>query len=131
MLLESFTFYLRFKGFEVYPASNGAAAWKQYQRCREEGRPIDLIITDMDMPVMSGEELIGAVRSTEKYFPILAMTNSLSVHEIARMKRFGNIEFIEKPFRLSALHTHLEMLLRGGRHAHEVNMAQCVAHMYE
>ena len=131
MLLESFTFYLRFKGFDVFPASNGAAAMKIFQRGKEEGRPIDMLITDMDIPVMSGEELISAIRTTDRYFPILAMTNSLTPHEIQRIKRHGFVEFIDKPFRLSALHTHMELLFRGGRLAPDVNMSQNVVHLYE
>jgi CheY-like chemotaxis protein len=111
MLLDSFAFYLRYRGYEVYTAPNGALALEIMEQCSREGRPVHMLITDIDMPVLNGEELIAMVRAADEKFPILAMTNSLEPDEVRRLARYGRIEFIDKPFRLAALQMQIERLL--------------------
>lgn len=58
-------------GHEVVEACHGAAALQSVRAC-----PPDLVVTDMMMPVMSGADLIGRLRTdpATAQIPILAVT---------------------------------------------------------
>jgi DNA-binding response OmpR family regulator len=60
--------FLESENFEVMLADNGATAWRMTQECLP-----DLIVTDYQMPEMSGMELSHCVRSTARtcHIPIL------------------------------------------------------------
>ncbi|NIA19695.1 MAG: response regulator, partial [Xanthomonadaceae bacterium] len=63
---------LRQLGFtNVQEADDGATAWPKIQ-----SEPFDLIVTDWNMPKMSGLELLKAIRSDEnlKDLPVLMVT---------------------------------------------------------
>jgi len=84
-------------GYEVLVAEDGRAGLDLYVR---ERKRIDLIITDMRMPQMSGADLIGAVDTLGERPPILVMTGyspdlaTISIPELT---------VLSKPFRLSEL----------------------------
>ena len=58
-------------GHEVDTGDNGDAGWKALQ-----AKQYDLLITDNDMPKMSGEELIQKIRSESMVLPIILATGS-------------------------------------------------------
>ena len=91
-LAEMLRELLREEGYDVSLAINGRLALDILQE-----RPIDLVLTDMMMPVMDGAELARAMRTSEAHghIPILLMTSlpSASPQE-------GDLydEMIRKPF---------------------------------
>ena len=48
--------------FEIYEAPNGKAALEQLCSMRNQGKKIDILLTDVKMPFMDGIELIGAAK---------------------------------------------------------------------
>ena len=65
-----------------------------------DGREVDLLITDYNMPEMNGAELIQNVRGKSKYsyIPILLLTTEVNEKKI-QMALDGNITaWIKKPF---------------------------------
>jgi CheY-like chemotaxis protein len=83
---------LRDYGYEVTLAINGRLALDILGE-----RSIDLVVTDMMMPVMDGEELATAIRTSEahRHIPILLMTSLPS----ATPRRTGLYDaVIRKPF---------------------------------
>jgi adenylate cyclase len=66
---ESLGMLLLAAGYDVAEAENGAAAVSQLSRTVP-----DLIVTDINMPQMSGMELIAHVRSRYPPIPIVAMS---------------------------------------------------------
>ena len=85
-------------------ADNGASA---LQAARRLNGSIDLIVTDIDMPVMDGLEFARLLRRTNKKVPILFITGSdpaLAAQaglngEVLR-KPFGMEEFLDRVMRL-------------------------------
>lgn len=92
-------------GYEVALAINGQLA---LDILRE--RPIDLVITDMMMPVMDGSELAVAIRSSEdcRTTPIVMMT-SLPTRELQPHPLFDAV--IRKPFTPELLLTTMDACL--------------------
>jgi CheY-like chemotaxis protein len=60
---------LREEGYRAVPASNAAEALRAF-----EEQEFDLLVTDFQMPGMSGIELARAVRNRNPGFPVIVMT---------------------------------------------------------
>jgi DNA-binding response OmpR family regulator len=71
-LAEMLRDMLRDHGYEVVLAINGRLAFEVLGE-----QHIDLVVTDLMMPVMDGEELATAMRKSERYrvMPIIMMTS--------------------------------------------------------
>ena len=61
--------FLAFAGYDVATAENGVSAISHLNRTVP-----DLLVTDLNMPLMSGVELISHVRSQHPSVPIVAMS---------------------------------------------------------
>ena len=57
------------EGFSVSTASDGRAACVSLRRSRPE-----VVVTDVDMPVMTGRELLTWLRSTDRKLPVIVVT---------------------------------------------------------
>jgi two-component system chemotaxis response regulator CheY len=86
---------LAMNGFEVETANNGQAALSTLNA----GVRPNLIITDINMPVMGGLELIGKVRAMPglKFVPILTLTTESDAAKREEGKRAGATGWIVKP----------------------------------
>jgi diguanylate cyclase (GGDEF)-like protein len=84
---------LKFKN--VYEASNGFEALKVISE-----KSVDLVITDLNMPDMDGEELIVKIRKrkNESYIPIMVISSSLQNEKFLRSLKYGANDYIKKPF---------------------------------
>lgn len=101
---------LRKQGFAVLEAANGAAALWQLDSHAER---VDLIITDMVMPGMSGTELAERVRRTRPEVPFLFISGYTEDELVRRGVADGRLILLDKPFSPSALTRRVrEMLAR-------------------
>ena len=82
-------------GFEVIQAENGQAGLDMLGR-----EDVDVVITDINMPVMDGIEFIRQVRATGKYqsLPILILTTETSQDKRDQGRAAGGTGWIVKPF---------------------------------
>jgi two-component system chemotaxis response regulator CheY len=82
-------------GFEVETANNGQAALDKLNA----GVKPNLIITDINMPVMGGLELIGKLRAMPglRFTPILTLTTESDTAKRDEGKRAGATGWIVKP----------------------------------
>ena len=78
-------------------AANGEEAYDFI----ENGEEFDIIITDMNMPVMDGMELVTKIRSTSgmEDVPIIMVTTESEVSQQDLASKAGVTAFITKPFR--------------------------------
>lgn len=86
---------MRQAGFDVVEGENGQQALD-----RSEGRDFDLVITDLNMPVMDGIELIRRLRERPnfKYTPILMLSTESQVAKKQAASAAGATGWIIKPF---------------------------------
>lgn len=83
--------------FEVITAENGKAAMEMI-----DGGGIDVVLTDINMPIMDGYELTTAIRKKEAdtdsdRLPVIMVTGVAGTDSRMRCKDIGADEFIEKP----------------------------------
>lgn len=81
--------------FEVLEAENGQQALD-----KAKGELLDLIITDLNMPVMDGVTLIRNARAlpNTRYVPILMLTTESEMQKKMEAKAAGATGWIVKPF---------------------------------
>jgi two-component system chemotaxis response regulator CheY len=86
---------LAMNGFKVETANNGQAALDKLK----SGIKPDLILTDVNMPVMGGMELIGKVRALPafRFIPILTLTTESETSKREDGKRAGATGWLVKP----------------------------------
>ncbi len=83
-------------GFNLVAAANGRAAQAQILRPDEM---IDLVITDVMMPEMKGDELLGIVRQRRPETPVIVITAFGSVEQAVEMVKAGAFQYLVKPFK--------------------------------
>ncbi|HJW33270.1 MAG TPA: fused response regulator/phosphatase [Holophagaceae bacterium] len=86
---------LQQEGFEVIQAKDGGEALALFDREHP-----DLVLTDYDMPVMNGLELIRTIRAKglQTYVPLVMFTGGGKAGLLQESLEAGAIEFITKPF---------------------------------
>lgn len=86
---------LTMHGFEVETASNGQMALDKLQA----GMKPNLILTDVNMPVMGGLEFIGKARAMPglRFIPILTLTTESDAGKRDEGKRQGATGWLVKP----------------------------------
>ncbi len=92
---EMVAFTLRKAGYEVQEAEDGQKALAVLK-----AKPADIIITDLNMPVMDGVALIRALRADPKHrgVPILMLTTESDANKKAEGKSAGATGWLVKPF---------------------------------
>ena len=91
------------------------------QKAIEEAlkKPYDLILMDMQMPVMDGMDATQWIRKTGCRTPIVAFTANSSTEDLDRYKRIGINELISKPVNKSHLYNTLETYLESSENKKE------------
>lgn len=97
-LLEFLELLLRGEGHEVATAQSVAAA-----RERIDGRPIDLVLCDLNMPGGSGLELLREVRSWPSGPAVIVMTAYTSTESAVEAMKLGAYDYLSKPFNVEEL----------------------------
>ena len=99
---------LRNNGFEVISAANGAEAFEL--ACEEKP---DIIVTDFQMPVMTGLQLVEKLRQCEqtKDIPVIMLTARGFAVEDEQKKDLQISELLSKPFSPKELLRSIEDIL--------------------
>lgn len=93
-------------GITTHAAYNGQEA---VDFCKEN--EVDLILMDLQMPIMDGYEATEALRSLGTKTPIIALTASAMIDTIDRAKEAGMNDYITKPFQPNDLREKLHLYL--------------------
>lgn len=95
------------EGYKVYSALDGDKAYEIALR-----EPIDIVITDIMMPVMDGIELTKRVREISSDIPVLMLTALETLDDKVRGFEVGVDDYLTKPFATKELLLRIKALLR-------------------
>ena len=102
------TIKLRNNGYEVITAENGAEAFEK--ACQEKP---DIVVSDCQMPVMTGLELVAKLRQCEqtKDIPVIMLTARSFAIEDEQKQQLQISECLSKPFSPKELLRSIEDVL--------------------
>ncbi len=86
---------------------NGMAAWSAIQH-----EHFDLIILDINLPKLSGEEVLKNIRSKNIAIPVIILTSLNTTESLVRNFDIGADDYITKPFNLEALCARIRAIRR-------------------
>ena len=93
-LAKVLTFKFKSSGFDVVSCANGGDALKAFVN-----QPTDVVVTDHEMPVLSGIELIERIRELSPNTPCFLVTGrQLELSRDPRVVKLGVKEVFGKPF---------------------------------
>jgi two-component system phosphate regulon sensor histidine kinase PhoR len=90
--------FLKGRGFDVIQAENGQVALDTLKR-----NSVDLILLDLKMPVMGGEEFLRTARPLYPDIPVIVMTGHGTLDIAVECMKKGAYDFVTKPFELEQL----------------------------
>ena len=94
---------LRIAGYRVTEAEDGLEALDGLIRHRDGGTPVDLLVTDLRMPNLSGAELVDALRRHDVPVPVFVVSGCGDPESLRELFAAGIVEYLEKPFQPSEL----------------------------
>jgi CheY-like chemotaxis protein len=107
---------LELRGHEVRIANNGREAIERF-----ESEPFDVVLMDVEMPVMDGIEAAIRIRALEQTsggrIPIIAMTAHVLADVQERCRAAGMDDYLAKPIQPADLYARLDALAAKASHA--------------
>jgi len=101
---------LRFAGFEVHVAADGATAIKQANTHQP-----DLVVLDVMLPDMDGFTVTRKLRDSGRILPIVFVTARDSVEDKVKGLTVGGDDYVTKPFSLEEVVARIRAVLRRTR----------------
>lgn len=89
-------------GYSTASLTNATQALPLLQEAFE-GRPFDVLITDMMMPEMNGIALLRAALQIDPHLAVVVMTGHGTIDSAVAAMKNGALDFIEKPFNLTVI----------------------------
>jgi DNA-binding NtrC family response regulator len=100
-VLRALGLLLQTMRFQVNPFSSPAEAIAFITQQSE----IDLVVTDLRMPDISGEGVLTEVRKHSQELPVIVMSGHATPREVTELRRLGASGFIPKPFTPTQFHS--------------------------
>ncbi|MHC4992834.1 MAG: sigma-54-dependent transcriptional regulator [Planctomycetota bacterium] len=110
MMRDSVGTTLSRRGHTVIGAAAGTQALEKLR-----SRSIDAVVTDLQMPGMSGLELLGEIRKLDEQLPVIFMTAYGTIETAVAAMKQGAFDYITKPFSGDELLLAVERALEHGR----------------
>ena len=105
---EGLSAALELDGYSVKLAANGTEGLALIEK-----GDIDLVITDLRMPGISGEEVLAKVRGESPGIPVIVLTGHGSIDTAVDAMRNGAYDFLTKPLSLDRLSLIVKRALAG------------------
>ncbi|SLM32540.1 putative Histidine kinase [Desulfamplus magnetovallimortis] len=109
MLQEMCSHALEHFGYKVKSHICPADALKEF---RQNPSQFNIMLTDMNMPLLSGEELITEVLAIQPELPVIACSGDSTSFDLDKIKAKGTVTFLEKPYDIYQLSDVIQETLR-------------------
>jgi two-component system response regulator HydG len=94
------------QNYGVEVAADGALALQQLN-----DTPVDLVVTDLDMPNMNGMQLLEQLRERDGELPVIVVTSATEVQSAVAAMRAGAFDYLTKPVDFDELTLCIERAL--------------------
>jgi len=93
-------------------ADDGATAWPKLEEALSSGEPYQFIISDWNMPQMTGIDLLGKIKANDKLktVPFLMVTAEAEQGNVVIAVKAGVSNFIVKPFSAQVLKEKIDKI---------------------
>ncbi len=100
-----------FSEAEFVEAENGQEAWGEIDVC-----PVDLVVSDLTMPVMDGEALLKKIKSDARYgeLPVVIISSACNQARQEELENDGALAVLSKPFTPADLYKTLQEFIQEG-----------------
>ncbi|WP_077037938.1 response regulator [Pelomonas sp. KK5] len=109
---------IRELGFrKIAEAENGQLALRMLENAAEGGEPVHFVLSDINMPVMNGFQLLEALRAKPAddplhSVPVLLVTAEGRREDIVRAAQLGATGYIVKPFNKDTIGDKIHLALK-------------------
>lgn len=107
ILADGLSRSLRYDGYAVDVVNDGSSADSALQL-----QTFDLLILDLDLPLLSGLSVLRQLRQRKSALPVLILTASDTVEQRVKGLDLGADDYMAKPFALSELEARVRALTR-------------------
>jgi len=85
---------------DIHEAVDGIPAWEMLEKAHTEGQPFQFILSDWNMPGMTGLDLLKKIRADERFakLPFLMVTAEGEQKDVVTAVKAGVSNFVVKPF---------------------------------
>ncbi len=119
-IVELLKVYLEMQGYKVISAYNGNEAWERFS-----DNSIDIVLTDIMMPMSDGYELVEKIREKSNV-PIMFISAKVDVVDRIKGLQIGADDYIIKPFDPMEVITRLTANLRRYYNYGSQNVRKCL-----
>lgn len=96
------------EGYDISMACDGDEAIEKLKK-----RPFDLVITDLRMPKVPGEEVVKAARELHPNAKVIVISGYSSLYTVSQSVSHGACAFLSKPFSIKELMQTVSSALEG------------------
>ena len=108
---NTLAFILETANYQVTTAAEGREALEEILAARENGRPVDLLITDFRLPGLTGLQLIDELNYLKIEIPVLVITAYGNRALFLELRRTGCADYLDKPFDYKELVKRVDSLV--------------------
>jgi two-component system, sensor histidine kinase and response regulator len=112
-------------GYDVVEAGDGAQALDVLDPAQASGAPVDLIVLDLEMPGLSGYDVMTKIRNeySDQHIPIIVITGHEDTQSVERAFTLGATSFLAKPLNWSLFVHHVKFVLKADESRREAREA--------
>ncbi len=99
---------LELEGYNTFTAENGKQGLERFSK-----GDIDLVITDLRMPEITGEDVLKQITTENPGVPVIVLTGHGSIDSAVEAMRNGAYDFLTKPLNLDQLSMIVKRALEG------------------
>lgn len=96
--------------YQTLSAQNGSEALACYTANSDR---IDVMITDLQMPHLTGDKLIARIRSLNPHLPIIVLTGYAGSIDLAQLGTLPKVIVLQKPFDVKVLLDQIHSFIAG------------------
>ena len=107
------------KGYKTFVAADGAAGLAVLRE-----NPVNLVLTDLGLPDISGIDILGKAKATYPAIEVIILTGSATVDSAVEATNLGAFSYLRKPYDIDQLLLQIQRALEKQRIEEELRLSR-------